>query len=310
MRLIDQVTEKATLARWLFPAGVLYSSRSSGPQMAIGDWQGNPGDSCIVWLDQGRLFDFNGGRHGDLVDVIMERYGLVNLREARQWLYSQGWLTPGLAPEPPPAPVVELVDLPPAPARTPIPEPKGDGMVHVYRWADGTIPLLVHRLVGQDGRKIIRRQVWDAERGEWYRRWDDEAKRWRWGSSENARLPLYGLLGLLSRPDDTVLIVEGEKTAKAGVILFPQLVTVSPCGGSNPAWGTDWTPLAGRRVYVLGDYDRAGEAFNRKVQYHAREAGAADVLPQDPSRVFRFLGGAGYPPQGWDIADLIGGNGQ
>ena len=300
MRLIQQVVEKEALARWLFPKGHIYPQRR---QLVVGDWHGNPGESCVIWLNDGHLYDFNGGRRGDLVDVVFERYAFSTFREVRQWLYSEGWLTAGAAHEPPAMRVIELVDLPCAPPRVPIPET--NGIVHVYRWADGSIPLLVHRFAGSDGHKIIRRQTWDPEREDWYRRWNGEKHKWEWGTSTNARLPLYGLLPMLANPDRTVLIVEGEKTARAGALRWPGFVTVSPCGGSNPAWGTDWSPLAGRQVQVLGDADAPGMMFSRKVEYFAKEAGAAAVIILDPVKVWASLGGYGPPPKGWDIADEV-----
>ena len=232
--------------------------------------------------------DFNGGRRGDLVDVVFERYAFSTFREVRQWLYSEGWLTAGAAHEPPAMRVIELVDLPCAPPAVPIPETKG--IVHVYRWADGSIPLLVHRFTGGDGHKIIRRQTWDPEKEAWYRRWNDEKHKWEWGTSTNARLPLYGLLPMLANPDSSVLIVEGEKTARAGELRWPGLVTISPCGGSNPAWGTDWSPLAGRRVQVLGDADASGLTFSRKVEYFAKEAGGSGPYHPGPCKGLGQLG--------------------
>ena len=110
---------------------------------------------------------------------------------------------------------------------------------------------------------------------------------------------------MLKHPERPVLIVEGEKTARAGELRYPERVTISPCGGSNPAWGTDWTPLAGRDVLVLGDADTAGLTFSRKVEYFAKEAGAASVMILDPAKVYANLGGWGKPPKGWDIADEV-----
>lgn len=302
-RLIDQVTDKELLARWLFPRGQFHPAKR---YMTVGDLAGNPGQSCVIWVEDGHFFEFNGGVRGDLVDVIMHRYGLARYTEARQWLYAEGWLTPGMAPEAPPPYVVELIDLPCAPAGTRLPESR-NGTVHAYRWADGTIPLLVHRFQGRDGRKIIRRQTWDPEQGQWWHRWNDAEKRYEWsaGNSANARLPLYGLLNL-ARPDyKTVLLVEGEKTAKAGMTMFPRSAVVSPCGGSNPAWGTDWSVLEGKLVEILGDADSAGAVFSRKAGYFAEEAGAGFVRILDPVKAYQGLGGKGQPPRGWDIADAV-----
>ena len=161
MTILDQIPNKRALALALFPTGQVYDA--SG-RMHVGDWDGNPGQSCVVWLDQGRLHDFNGRVSGDLVDVIMHR-GNFGPREAATWLRDNQWTDPDYRPEPTAPVPVELIDLPAAPARTPLPEPGSNGAVYVYRWPDGSIAMLVRRWPGRDGKKVIRRQRWAA--GEW-----------------------------------------------------------------------------------------------------------------------------------------------
>ena len=86
MTILDQIPNKRALALALFPQGKLYDA--SG-RMHVGDWDGNPGQSCVVWLDQGRLLRFQRpGERGDLVDVIMHR-GNFGPREAATWLARQ-----------------------------------------------------------------------------------------------------------------------------------------------------------------------------------------------------------------------------
>ena len=63
MTILDQIPDKRALALALFPQGKVYDA--SG-RMHVGDWDGNPGQSCVVYLDQGRLYDFNGAQQGDL----------------------------------------------------------------------------------------------------------------------------------------------------------------------------------------------------------------------------------------------------
>ena len=310
MTILDQIPNKRALALALFPQGTLYDA--SG-RMHVGDWDGNPGQSCVVWLDQGRLHDFNGRVSGDLVDVIMHR-GNFGPREAATWLRDNNWTDPDYRPEPTAPVPVELIDLPAAPARTPLPEPGSNGAVYVYRWPDGSIAMLVRRWPGRDGKKVIRRQRWAA--GEWMARTVDQGGRpaqwwswfereWVWGRTDDARLPLYGLGELLRQPDAEVLIVEGEKACKAGYIRWPDMVTICPPGGSNPAPGTDWTPLTGRSVGILGDADAAGRVFAVTVADRCQRAGATVRAVLNPQVVYETLGGVGTVPASWDVADEV-----
>ena len=50
-------------------------------------------------------------------------------------------------------------------------------------------------------------------------------------------VPMYGLDRLAARPEATVLLVEGEKTADAAELLFPGCVAITSQGGSNGAAG-------------------------------------------------------------------------
>lgn len=76
--------------------------------------------------------------------------------------------------------------------------------------------------------------------------------------------PLYGLGRLLeSGSSSLVFIVEGEKDADRLAELG--LVAVTCAGGANATGKSDWSPLAGRKVAVLPDHDKAGRAFSQAV---------------------------------------------
>ena len=47
--------------------------------------------------------------------------------------------------------------------------------------------------------------------------------------------PLYNLDKLAERPDDWILVVEGEKTADAAAELFPDHVAMTSPGGAKAA---------------------------------------------------------------------------
>lgn len=311
--MLDRVADIAALARWLFPDG---KPEAGGRRLRVGDISGARGKagggSFIVWLDSGQCYEHNGGeRAGDLVDVICERYGLDG-RGAYRWLQSEGWLDPNAARRPPERRAYaprSLRQLKLAPAGTPAPSgdklrrwagwlgiaPVGDSQTYLYVRADGQIPLGVARWTTAGG-KVARRFGWGGV--DWVMR--------RGATDNAAEVPLFGLPALLARPDAQVLVTEGEKAALAvgKLSALASYVGVAPLGGSSPAAGTDWSALAGRAVFVLGDFDDAGDAFAGKVVRAARGAGAASVLKLDPARVYALLGGAGAPPRGWDVADL------
>jgi hypothetical protein len=67
--------------------------------------------------------------------------------------------------------------------------------------------------------------------------------------------PLYGLWKLKERPDDTILLVEGEKTADEAQKRLPQYVSLSPMGGLQGFTKTDLSPLADRTVIIWPDHD-------------------------------------------------------
>lgn len=74
--------------------------------------------------------------------------------------------------------------------------------------------------------------------------------------------PLYHLRDLAERPDDPVIVCEGEwcadALAKAGA-----LATTS--GAADSAVKADWGALAGRRVTIWPDHDEAGERYAEAV---------------------------------------------
>jgi len=83
--------------------------------------------------------------------------------------------------------------------------------------------------------------------------------------------PLYGRDRIPG--EDNILVVEGEKKADVGYEY--DIVAVSPLGGAGPAKSggnsrskaelTDWSPLAGRNVYLWPDKDDAGQQFMRDI---------------------------------------------
>lgn len=98
---------------------------------------------------------------------------------------------------------------------------------------------------------------------------------WRFTGMQGPR-PLYALPELLAAPvENAVFVVEGEKAADATRSIGA--IATTSAHGSKSADKTDWSPLAGREVVILPDFDEAGEQYAERVAKHATAAGAKSV---------------------------------
>jgi hypothetical protein len=132
----------------------------------------------------------------------------------------------------------------------------------------------------------------------------DGRRAWRWKGFPEPR-PLYNLHKLAERPDDWVLVVEGERAADAAAELFPDHVVTTSLGGAKAAAKADWSVAKGRQLAIWPDADEPGRKYAEEVAKLARQAGAEKVvivaLPDG------FPAGwdlADAPPDGWDLSGL------
>ena len=106
--------------------------------------------------------------------------------------------------------------------------------------------------------------------------------------------PLYGLHRLAARHEAPVIIAEGEKAAEYAGKLCPDMVAVSWPHGAKSVSDVNWSPIAGRQVYVWPDSDEVGLQAGKEVCRRCLDAGAKSVrLIKPPSGV----------AEGWDAAD-------
>lgn len=137
----------------------------------------------------------------------------------------------------------------------------------------------------------------------------DGRRAWRSKGFPDPR-PLYRLPDFTAKPDAPVIVAEGEKSADAAAILFPDWIATTPPHGAKSPHKADWTALAGRRVIIATDHDEPGQHFGDKVCELARTAGAAEILHLRPDRLGAWIWRNGQRvlrdgnlPQGWDVAD-------
>ncbi|CAI3949912.1 DUF927 domain-containing protein [Commensalibacter communis] len=119
----------------------------------------------------------------------------------------------------------------------------------------------------------------------------------KWHFKEpNSLLSLYGLDLIANRSNDTVLIVEGEKTADAARLLLPDYVVMTSQGGSRGANRNDWSALKDKSIIIWPDHDQAGEDYAKDLIEILYEIGIQSlhkvIVPTNL-------------PIGWDLAGLV-----
>jgi hypothetical protein len=153
-----------------------------------------------------------------------------------------------------------------------------------YRDAVGRVMLRVCRWEQPGGRKDIRPLIKTAEG-------------WKWAHHPNPR-PLFQLDRLTNEPDMPVLLVEGEKTAVAAQILFPDRIATTWPGGAKATGQTDIGPLKDRDVVLVPDCDVPGRKAMAWMATHLKGS-ARSVRIVDPGQIVKDLS------EGWDLADAV-----
>jgi len=156
-----------------------------------------------------------------------------------------------------------------------------------YRDKDGVFICYTVRKKRKNGKKYFLPYIF--VNGKWETEWHKDK------FDNSLPRPLYNLKELYERPNDPILLVEGEKTADAAKIFFPDMVSTTWLGGSSVIKGVDFSHLFGRRVYFVPDNDVPG--------YKA----AAFILEMLPTLniELHFIDIKKYGlPESWDIADL------
>lgn len=126
-------------------------------------------------------------------------------------------------------------------------------------------------------------------------------REWRWLGLVEPR-PLYNLDQLTLKPGAVVIVCEGEKAADAAALLMPDAVATTMLNGAQAPAKTDWTPLAGREVWLWPDNDTAGFKCMEKVKYLLTEAGVSNVQSINPQA---FYDEGSQIPEKWDAADAL-----
>jgi len=158
---------------------------------------------------------------------------------------------------------------------------------YTYKDAEENVLGYVIRLEDKQGNKITPTLTYcQNDKGE---------KQWRWQGFGNDR-PLYGLDQLKQKPEASVLVVEGEKTAEAAKALFPDYAVVTWSGGCGSVHKSDWSVLKDRNVMIWPDNDQPGINAAAKI---------AEILNTHGNKQIKTIDLPSTLPHKWDLADQL-----
>ena len=135
----------------------------------------------------------------------------------------------------------------------------------------------------------------------------------RWQSSWSGEgKPLYSLPEIVTRLDAPVMIVEGEKTAEAAKLLFPDYVITTSCMGAASPRSSNWSFLRGRDVIIAPDNDVTGTKYARTLSDILKKVEAQSIRGLDVKKLGRYTIVDRKPqqrdepvPDKYDLADSL-----
>jgi P4 family phage/plasmid primase-like protien len=248
-----------------------------------------------------RFHCFGCGKHGDVLDYVMETRG-VNIHEAAKMITGEiddlGSGAQRRKDAPPPIDPYENITPLDVPADAPkirvgnrieVYNPKRERYTNysphmVFRYDDssGFFGYVIRQDL-DNGRKITPMIMWCATPkcpdGEWSHYTFPKPR------------PLYGLN--YKKPSGQILIVEGEKTADAARKALKTIEVVCWAGGTQAVEHSDFSVLEGRDVIICPDNDEPGITAANEIAVIAHRHGAKKIRIVNVSE----------KPAKWDLAD-------
>lgn len=156
-----------------------------------------------------------------------------------------------------------------------------------YQDIDGNVICYVVRILGINRKKSFYPLTFQNEK--WVKKWFPMV------NDQRVPKPIYNIRSLVINPLKPVLIVEGEKTADAGIKLFPDFNVITWMGGAQAIKTVVLDILKGKDIYFMPDNDEpsfnAMQLLSERLEGIASKIRLVDVRKLDVSK-------------GWDIADI------
>lgn len=158
------------------------------------------------------------------------------------------------------------------------------------------------------------------EKGEWKKAvrpyiYNFDKKKWEssfFGKTPPKSRPLYNLPEIIERKDAPVMIVEGEKTADAAKLLFPEYVITTSSGGASQAGNTEWHWLNGREIIISPDGGKAGADYAERVIKLLKKTNVTHIKTLEPNKLGDYIVKDGVyikrddtQPKGYDLANSL-----
>ena len=228
------------------------------------------GDAAGQWVDHAT------GDCGDIVELWAIKHGIDCKSDYPKLLENiKGWCgTPVANTQPPP----------PKKAQPLMPQQSWD-----YLDIHGNKIITVTRLIDENGKKT-------------YRPFNHLAR--SIGLPKENR-PLYNLIGIHNKPNDTIIIVEGEKCAQA--LIDQGYVATTICSGGNmgAASKTDWRAIENRNVLIWADNDEAGKKYADSLYHFLIDKTNSIGLVALPDGIGDKWDAYDAIQDGWDIGKIL-----
>lgn len=281
-----------TILAEVFPNG-----RLVGNEFLVGSILGEDGKSLKFNVKKGYGEDFStDDKFGDIIALVAAARG-TNQFESAKWIQSK--IGNSTAPSSTVKTTRQVKHTPPLDNPTPS---KSDLRINglgdpVGQWSyldKNGVPLGFH---------VARYETEDEKT---FRPFSYKDGKWKIGDPDGL-LPLYGLELLTARPNDNVLVVEGEGTCDAARILYPNVIVVTWPHGSKAVDKVDWSPLHGRKIRNCPDADDPGNKAAAKIAKILHQKIGVKEIKIIDTGAGQGEDGTSYAamPKSWDLGDAV-----
>jgi predicted P-loop ATPase len=251
--------------------------------------------------EDGSGWDFATGEPLDIIAAYAAVHGMTNGEAFRQLMERHGFSETRSAPRVFNSQPQKIAKPSFEPTNFAHPRHGNPRHVYAYRDMDGTLLGYTCRFEREENGKRLKEVLPYSFSG----------NRWKFsleGFPDKA--PIYGAERLSGRDIESVLIVEGEKTADAAQRILPLIPCLSWLGGCQKAKIADFSMLSDRKIYLWPDADsthkdKSGNVlpWNQQPGFKAMIEIGKNIIAKHPEAKVYLVTPPEGVPCGWDLAD-------